>query len=95
MRAQHCETLRLDEVAQAVGLTVFQLIGLFKRSAGLTPHAFLTQVRLNAACRHLRLGMPPAEAASASGFYDQSALSNHFKRYYGMTPLQFAAASRG
>jgi AraC-like DNA-binding protein len=56
---------------------------------------YLTQVRLNMACRHLRRGMPIADVAAATGFYDQSALTNHFRRSYGITPLQFATAARG
>jgi AraC-like DNA-binding protein len=95
MRARHAEELGLGDISDAVGLTIFQLIGLCKRTAGLTPHALLTQIRLNAACRHLRLGLPIAEAALLSGFYDQSALTRHFKRCYGITPLQFARAARG
>ncbi len=95
MRALHADTLRLDELAAMVGLTTFQLIGLFKRAVGLTPHAYLTQMRLNAACRHLRRGQKIAEVAVATGFYDQSALTKHFKRCYGITPLQFARAARG
>jgi AraC-like DNA-binding protein len=93
MRARHAETLQLDDLAGAVGLTAFQLIGLFKRVCGLTPHAYLTQVRLNAACRLLKRGAPIADAALASGFYDQAALTKHFKRCYAITPLQFAKAA--
>ena len=77
----------------SVGLTTFQLIGLFKRTVGLTPHAYLTQVRLGMACRHLRHAPVLAEVATAVGFYDQSALNKHFKRCYGITPLQFARAA--
>jgi AraC-like DNA-binding protein len=29
----------------------------------------------------------------AAGFCDQSALTKHFKRWYGITPLQFAQAA--
>jgi AraC-like DNA-binding protein len=29
-----------------------------------------------------------------AGFYDQSAMTRHFKRCYAITPLQFAAANR-
>ena len=94
MRARHADSLRLDDVSAAAGLTTFQLIGLFKRTAGLTPHAYLTQLRLGEACRGLRRGAPIAEVATNCGFYDQSALTRHFKRYYGITPLQFARASR-
>jgi len=94
MQAHYSENLGLDELAQVAGLTRFQLIGLFKRTIGLTPHAYLIQIRLNAACRLLKRGTPLAESALAAGFCDQSALTKHFKRSYGITPRQFAAAAR-
>jgi AraC-like DNA-binding protein len=93
MRAEYATELRLEELAADVGLTTFQLIGLFKRTVGMTPHAYLTQVRLNVACRHLAHARPLAEVATDVGFYDQSALTKHFKRCYGITPLQFARAA--
>lgn len=93
MRAEYASSLRLEDLAASIGLTTFQLIGLFKRTVGLTPHAYLTQVRLGAACRYLRRAAAPAEVATAVGFYDQSALNKHFKRCYGITPLQFARAA--
>lgn len=94
MRERHAETLTLEDLGQAVGLTPFQLIGLFNRGTGMTPHAYLTQIRLRAATAHLHAGMSLAEAALSAGFYDQSALQNHFKRAYGITPLQYLRAHR-
>ena len=95
MRERFADSLLLEDLAAIAGLTVFQLIGLFKRTIGTTPHVYLTHVRLNAACRLVRRGLPIAEAATAAGFCDQSALTKHFKRCYGMTPLQFARAATG
>ncbi len=94
MQTRYSENLSLDDLARFAGLTGFQLIGLFKRTVGLTPHAYLIHLRLNAACRHLKRGYPLAESALAAGFCDQSALTKHFRRCYGITPLQFAAAAR-
>lgn len=93
MADRYAEELSLEALGAAAGLTQFQLIGLFKRATGLTPHAYLTQLRLRMACRRLRRGMPIAEAAADCGFYDQSALNRHFRRSYGITPRQFAAAA--
>lgn len=93
MRADYASDLRLEELAADVGLTTFQLIGLFRRTVGLTPHAYLTQVRLGMACRRLRHSRAIAAVATDVGFYDQSALTRHFKRCYGITPLQFARAA--
>jgi AraC-like DNA-binding protein len=38
------------------------------------------------------VGEAIADAAVAAGFYDQSALCRHFKRAYGITPLQYLKA---
>jgi AraC-like DNA-binding protein len=94
MNARYEENLGLDELASVAGLTSFQLIGLFKRTVGLTPHAYLIHIRLNAACRHLKREYTLAESALAAGFCDQSALTRHFRRCYGITPRQFAEAAR-
>jgi AraC-like DNA-binding protein len=93
-RERYTENLGLDEMGAAVGLTPFQLIGLFKRATGLTPHAFLTELRLKAAIAAMKAGAPLVEAAVTAGFYDQSALTRHFKRCYGITPLQWVRANR-
>lgn len=94
MRERHADNLPLDELGRCAGLTSFQVIGLFKRTVGLTPHAYLVQIRLNAACRLLRRGHSLADSALAAGFCDQAALNKHFRRCYGITPLQFAQATR-
>jgi AraC-like DNA-binding protein len=95
LEERHAESVVLEDVAAPLGLTEYQLIHLFKRTVGLTPHAYLIQLRLAEACRALRRGLPLAEAATLAGFYDQAALNKHFKRCYGMTPLQFQRASAG
>jgi AraC-like DNA-binding protein len=93
MHDRYADDLSLDDLALPAGLTPWQLIRAFKRTVGLTPHACLTQVRLNAACRRLRRGMAIADVAAEVGFYDQAALTRHFKRCYAITPRQFARAA--
>ena len=92
MRERYAESLTLEELGAQADLTPFQLIGLFKKATGLAPHAYLTQIRLQAAKVALAAGQPIAEAALAAGFYDQAALTNHFKRAYGITPYQYVKA---
>jgi transcriptional regulator GlxA family with amidase domain len=38
--------------------------------------------------------MPTADVATAAGFYDQSHLTRHFKRFLATTPARFAASGR-
>ena len=87
------EPLQLSDVAQPLDMTPFQLIGLFKRECGLTPYALLTQIRLNAACSLMKRGKSIAECAIAAGFYDQAALSKHFRTRFAITPAQYAVAA--
>lgn len=94
MRDRYPVHVGLQDLAAVAGLTQFQLIGLFRKGVGMTPHAYLTQIRLASARSQLRKGTPIAEAAISSGFYDQAALTRHFKLCYGITPLQFARAAR-
>jgi AraC-like DNA-binding protein len=92
MQSRYGEPLLLDDLADAVGLSPFQLIGLFKRTISMTPHAYLTQIRLSRACALLAEGGAIAGTATVCGFYDQAAFTNHFKRRHGITPLQYAKA---
>jgi methylphosphotriester-DNA--protein-cysteine methyltransferase len=89
-RDQYAEQVTLDQMGQIAGepIPAHQAVQQDHRP---DPHAYLTQLRLKAAIRHLRSGLPLAEAAVAAG-YDQSALNNHFKRAFGMTPLQYLRA---
>jgi AraC-like DNA-binding protein len=91
---RYSEKLLLDDLGAGAGLTSFQLIALFKRGTGLTPHTYLVQVRLRAACRMLRRGTSIAETSVATGFFDQSAMTNQFKRYFAITPMQYWVAWR-
>jgi len=94
MRDRHPGHVTLADLAAVAGLTQFQLIGLFRKGVGMTPHAYLTQIRLESARAALRRAMPIAEVAIQAGFYDQAPLTRIFKRCYGITPLQFAQAAR-
>jgi AraC-like DNA-binding protein len=94
MRDRHPGHVTLADLAAVAGLTQFQLIGLFRKGVGMTPHAYLTQIRLESARASLRRAMPIAEVAIQAGFYDQAALTRIFKRCYGITPMQFVQAAR-
>jgi AraC-like DNA-binding protein len=83
----------LATLADAAGLSRFQLLRGFKRGTGLTPHAYLMQRRLHLARRLLTGGLSAAETASASGFCDQSHLTRHFLRSFGLAPGAYAQAS--
>jgi AraC-like DNA-binding protein len=92
MQANLASDLSMNDLAACAGLSPFHFIRCFRKATGLPPHAYLTQLRLDQARRLLGKGKSPAEVALVAGFYDQSHLIRHFKRTYGITPGQYAAA---
>jgi AraC-like DNA-binding protein len=66
----------------------------FRSRYGLPPHAYLVQIRLQAARRLLLSGSSVIESALATGFYDQSRLGRFFRRAYGISPARYAIAAR-
>ena len=85
-------TVSLTDLAGLLGASRFQTVRAFARATGLTPHAYLTQRRVLLARRLIARGMPLAEAAAESGFFDQSHMNRHFSRIFGLTPGAYAAA---
>lgn len=84
------ESLSLADLARLAGASRFQTLRAFRRATGLTPHAYLVQRRVALARRLIGQGLPLAEAAAASGFFDQSHMTRHFTRILGITPGAYA-----
>jgi AraC-like DNA-binding protein len=76
----------LEELAKVAGLNRAYLIRTFKKTMGLPPHAYLTQLRLSEAKKQLARNVPIAQVALNTGFADQSHFSRAFKQTYGITP---------
>ena len=77
------------------GLPRHHLIRAFRRETGLTPHAYLIDVRVRRARERLRRGESLGEVAAATGFCDQPHLTRAFKARLGVTPGAFRAAHAG
>ena len=87
--------ISLCDFAQHAGVSQFQLLRAFKRRYGSPPHAYGLHVRVERARQMLRRGFSVAAAAAANDFTDQSHLTRHFRRIWGVTPGQYAAGAPG
>lgn len=81
----------LEELATVAGLSRAHLIRAFRKEFHITPHSFLTDIRIRAARKRLRDGGQPAEIALECGFADQAHFTRHFKARTGLTPGQYRA----
>jgi len=89
------ESINLAVLAAVAGLSVHHFAREFKQSAGVTPHHYLTQKRVERAQEMLtRSDLPLAEIANATGFSDQSHLARHFRNMLGTTPREFRWSQR-
>jgi len=87
-------SLSLDELSRATQLDKFTLLRAFSRELGITPHAYLMQLRMSRACQLIAQGSRLADVALAVGYSEQSALNRVFKHLVGVTPGEYARVGR-
>jgi len=89
--ANYASDIGLEELAAIAGLSRAHLIRAFRKEFHITPHSFLTDIRIRQARRWLQDGRQPAEIALECGFADQAHFTRHFKARTGVTPGQYRA----
>jgi AraC-like DNA-binding protein len=92
LRERWSEPVTLGDLAAATALSPSALVRQFRRETGMPPHSFQLNIRILNARELLRKGVPPAEVAFTTGFYDQAHLTRVFKRVVGVPPHRFAIA---
>lgn len=84
------QSFTLDQIAEALGMSVFYFCRQFKQSMGITPHQYVTKRRIERAKELLRHSkLPITEISLQVGFATPSAFSQVFRRVTGMTPKVF------
>ena len=79
----------LDELAAAAGRDRWSLSRDFRALFGTSPHRYLTMRRLDLVRRLAIQGVSLADASAAAGFTDQSHMTRHFKRAWGVAPAHW------
>jgi len=87
--------LTVSGIAQAVGMSPNYFGKLFKESTGQAPHQYIVEARVKKAKELLTTGkFTISEAAHRVGFVDQSHLTRHFKRVFGLPPKRLLSRRR-
>jgi AraC family transcriptional regulator len=81
------DTIRVERLSEIAGLSATYFYRTFRRSFGVSPHAYLTRRRIERA-RHLILtsNMQLSQIAQECGFNDQAHLCRNFREQVGMSP---------
>lgn len=81
------DEITVDLLARQAGLSSVHFARLFKNSAGTTPTQYIAKRRVEKALVLLETGeFRVAEAACEVGFYDQSHLDRHCRKFFGQPP---------
>jgi AraC-like DNA-binding protein len=93
LATHYAERVRVDVLAKLAGIDPFQLIRAFRRTLGITPHAYLRQIRVSRARRMMRRGTSISTVALSAGFSDHSHLTRVFKDVVGVPPRIYLDAT--
>ena len=90
LEAHATRAVRSVELERLTGLDRFALSRHFRAAFATSPHRFLLMRRLQRARHLIADGSALADVAAVTGFADQSHLTRHFKKAFGMAPGAWA-----
>ena len=88
---EHFRTgVSVKELSHAIHVSPRQLHRKFIATFGASPQTFIMKLRIQASCEALqRSGAEIQAVAAAHGFSSQSAFTQLFQKYVGLTPLKY------
>lgn len=89
MEENYLNNIMLNDLSKTSKMSKYYLIKQFESNLGLSPHKFITNLRVNHAKNLLKGNKSLTEIALESAFYDQSHFIKCFKEYTGVTPKQY------
>ena len=89
LNENYLKDIMLDDLAKIAHVSKYYLIRKFNDCYGLSPHQYITNLRINYAKELLKNKNDFADIAIESGFYDQSHFIKSFKEYTGVTPMKY------
>ena len=95
LRADPARAVTMAELERVSGRNRWSLSRDFRLLYGTSPYRYLVMRRLEAVKGALRAGVPPAEAALGAGFSDQSHMTRHFTRAFGIPPARWLSIISG
>ncbi len=90
LRTYYNASISLDDLCMELNLSRYHFIRIFKAQTGVTPHAYLINLRLEHALEYLsEKDFPLEQVSTLCGFVNQAHFSQCFKKKYGITPTQY------
>ncbi len=81
--------LTLTSISKELNVSAFHIIRVCNQDFGLSANAYIVNKRVHRAKKLISEGLDISQAAVEVGFYDQSHLTNVFKKVFAMTPKAY------
>ena len=81
--------LTLSKIAEELNVSAFHIIRVCNQNFGLSANAYIVNKRVHRAKKLISDGVDISQAAVDVGFYDQSHLTNVFKKVFALTPKAY------
>ncbi len=95
IEARLADDISLDDLAAEACLSPFHFSRVFREATGLSPHRYVVECRIRAACKSLAcMHSSLVEIALDSGFQSQSSFTRAFRTATGCTPGQYRELHR-
>ena len=90
MRKHLADTITLEDLAAAAGLTKYHFLRQYRAKTGKTPVQVLWEIRCSEAVSLLKYtALPIKEIAARTGFSDLAHFSRRIKAFSGLMPREF------
>jgi AraC family transcriptional regulator len=90
MQVNYARSLSIEDLSHEAGISKFHFVTVFRKKVGVTPHRYLTELRLNKAASLLQKSRSTIEqVARACGYGHAAQFTAAFTRYFDKTPSLF------
>jgi AraC family transcriptional regulator len=88
--AHLADKITLSELAKVAGLSTFHFAHMFTHALGVSPHRYVSRLRLENAMKEITAGKSPlSQIALNAGFTSQASFTRAFSRATGVTPGEY------
>lgn len=90
IREHFHEPVTVEQIASEVSLSPYYFIRLFKKETSMTPHQYITSLRINSAKFYLKTtSFSVKEITFLCGFQSENSFCITFKKLAGITPSEY------
>ena len=89
MRAKYYDDINVNTIADALNINRSYFSVLFRKTVGVSPLRYLTELRIAQACKLLAMGKTVVDTSILAGYNSPSNFGYNFKRIMNMSPIEY------